>query len=693
MFARVACMLPFLRRRRTLLLEAGVYPFLILLVNLLIVGREFKVDYSAYLMSNEGSFIAIARSVASHPSDLLWSPLWDLGLPYQNTYIPGLHILVGAFSRLTGHSPALSFHQVSALFFALGPVAVYFMAWTMTRLAGTSWLAALAYSLVSPTAWLMPGIRGDLGGPWNIRRLQILAYYGEGPHTACLFFVPLAVLFLYLALTTGRLRIKIAAGLFLGLAVLMNAFAAVILGIAALALIAVSPAKRGWRSAFLVLAIALLAYLWISPLLPPSVAADIHFNSSRVSGDFPFNAVSALGSVALALACIVLWLVTQGRVSAPLRMFFLFTLAVSSVVLLAYYANCNIVPQPLRYGTTMDMSLCLSAVFGGAAILRARAKSWLRPVAIVLVLAAIVQTRHDMRYARKLIQRIDVTSTTTYHVARWMNDHMQGQRVFVGGAHSFHFNAFTDTPQLHGGHDPMQPSMLTLIAGFVIASGMNTGSRDMEICAVWLKALGAHAFSVPGPLSDPYYRPFPHPERFEGHFPVLWRESDTTIYNVPSRSTSLAHVVPANSLVQHFPVNGLDIDEMKQYVDALEDPALPDAPLQWLNWHTASIQAKLAAGRVVSIQVRYMPGWTAVVNGQPQTVERDGLGLMVLKPACSDCRITIAYDGGLEWRLTCLASLLVTLLSALALVRSVLTRRSRSQALPTPEVQPEPSAG
>jgi hypothetical protein len=226
----------------------------------------------------------------------------------------------------------------------------------------------------------------------------------------------------------------------------------------------------------------------------------------------------------------------------------------------------------------------------------------------------------------------------------------------------------------------MQPSMLTLIGWFVIASGMNTGSRDMEICAVWLKALGAHAFSVPGPLSDPYYRPFTNPERFEGHFPVLWRESDTTIYSVPSRSKSLAHVVPATSLVQHFPINGLDIDEMKRYVAALEDPALPDAPFQWLNWHAASIQAKLQAGQVVSIQERYMPGWSAVVNGQPQKVDRDGLGFMVLKPACNDCRVTIAYDGGLEWRLTCLASFLVTLLSAFALVRSLLKGRQRALA-------------
>lgn len=663
-------MLAFPRHRRILLLEAGLYPLFILLVNLLIVAREFSVDYSAYLDSNEGSFIAIARSVASHPGDLLWWPLWDLGLPLQSTYIPGLHILVGAFSRLTGQSAGLSYHQVCAVFFALGPVAMYFMAWIMTDLPGTSWFAALAYSLVSPTAWLMPAIRGDIGGAWNLRRLQILAYYGEGPHIASLFFVPLAVLFLWLALTKCRPWMNIAAGLFFGLAILMNAFAAVILAIAALVLIVVSPGNRVFLSAGRVFVVALLAYLWISPLLPPSVAANIRSNSLR---EYPFNAVSALGLANLSFSCMFLWLITKERVSEPVRIFLLFTLSISSVVLLAYYGKCNIVPQPHRYSPTMDMGLCLSAVFGGAAVLNKLAKPLVRPLSIILVVAAIIQTRHDRNYAQTVIRRADVTATTTYHLAQWMNDHMEGQRVFVGGVHSFHLNAFTDTPQVRGGHDPMQPSMISMIGGFVIASGMNTGSRYLEICSVWLKALGAHAFAVPGPLSD-YYTGFIYAEKFENHFPVLWREGDVTIYGVPLRSTSLAHVVPAESLVQRFPINGLDIGEMTRYVAALEDSSLPHASFQWLNWHAANIQSRLEAGQVISIQERYMPGWTAAVNGLPQKIERDGLGFMVIRPACNDCRVTISYGGGPEWLVTCAASLLVMLLSGFTVVRSLLPR-------------------
>jgi hypothetical protein len=309
-------------------------------------------------------------------------------------------------------------------------------------------------------------------------------------------------------------------------------------------------------------------------------------------------------------------------------------------------------------------------VFGGAALWRRLPTPLRTPIVVLLLCAAAVQARHEVRYARGLIRPVDSATTTSYHLARWVEEHMPDERVFVGGAQSFHFNAFTDTAQVHGGHDPMQPSILTLVAGYVIPSGANTGSRDIEICTVWLKALGAHAFSVPGPLDDAYYRTFPHPERFQGHFPVLWHESDTIIYGVPTRSRSLAHVVPEGALVRKFPYNGLDIGEMSQYVAALEDPALPEAPFRWLNRHSAAIEAKLAPGQVVSVQERYMPGWIAEAGGRRQPIGPDGLGLIVVRPDCRDCRITITYEGSREIRMAGLGSLAVSLFAIFAVVRS-----------------------
>src|SRR5579863_570343 len=83
-------------------------------VNALVAHRLFTLEYSAHFESNEGTFIAIARLMAAHPTDLLWWPFWDAGIPFVNTYLPLLHALVAVFSRLSGASPALSFHAVSA---------------------------------------------------------------------------------------------------------------------------------------------------------------------------------------------------------------------------------------------------------------------------------------------------------------------------------------------------------------------------------------------------------------------------------------------------------------------------------------------------------------------------------------------------------------------------------------------------
>ena len=645
--------------RNQRLIDAGLYPALILVVNVLIAARLFSVEYSAYLESNEGTFIAIVRQVALHPGDLRWWPLWDCGLPFQNTYLPLLPLIGGGFSLMTGRSAALSYHLMCAVFFCLGPVFLYFMAWRMTRRPGTGFVAALAWSLVSPCAWLVPMIRTDLGSAWHLRRLQILGYYGEGPHTASIAFLPLAILFLYLALTQNKLWMRVAAGVFLCATVLANAFGAVLVAMVAISLLATIETRRFWKNLGWLLVIGALAYCWISPLLPPSVIAAIRTNSPTVDGDYRFTARSLSGLIMLAAGFLLLWFASRRIQSVVLRFFLLFAFLSTGIVLLGVYARMYVVPQPHRYQIAMDMALCLFAVFGSAELLRAFQPRLLLPAALLLLLAALPQLRHDIRYARRLIQSMDMTSTAPYRIARWMDEHMQGRRVMVSGSYSFHFNDFTDTPQLHGGHDPMLPNFLLRIAMFTIYSGMNAGTRDGEISVLWLKALGAHAISVPGPRSAEYYKPFANPRKFEGLLPVLWREGDDTIYSVPARSASLAHVVQADAIVHHAPVNGLDTGEIERYVKALDDPAMPEANFTWRNRHTAEIQTQLQPGQALSVQVTYHPGWRATVNGVMQNAKKDGLGFLLLESACQGrCEITLTYDGGLEWRITCGASLL-----------------------------------
>ena len=167
-------------------LSPGLYAALLLAVNLLIAGSLFGVEYSAYNGSIEGTFIAIPRFMARHPGEWKWWPLWNCGMPFENSYLPFTHWIVAAFTLLTRLSAARSFHIVTAAIYVASALAVFWMALELSRKPAASFVAALAYSCVSVSALLIPEIGVDAGGALNLRRLQTLVFYGESPHTAAL---------------------------------------------------------------------------------------------------------------------------------------------------------------------------------------------------------------------------------------------------------------------------------------------------------------------------------------------------------------------------------------------------------------------------------------------------------------------------------------------------------------------------
>jgi len=651
----------------------AAYAAVILAVNILIAGKLFSQEYSDYLSSNEGTFIAIAREIAARPGDVLWFPIWDCGLPFQNTYLPLLHMIVGAFSRLSGHSAALAFHQVCAAFYCLGPVAVLLLAYTVTKQPGTSFFGALAYSIVSPSAVLIPAITHEVGGILRLRRLHVLVAYGEGPATAALTIFALAVLFLYLSITRGTMWMKVAAGALMGLTVLTNAFGGTLLGIAALCLLCTIETPRVWRNAAMIALIGLLAWSWILPLFPPSVLAAIRMNSPTVDGDYryTFRTWIALAILAVAFAVLAFWL-RKLRLKQEFQFFGLFAFLTASIVMLAFFAGVYLLPQPHRYQVAMDMAICLLVVFGcREAARRLPPRTGLALVGACLVLA-VLQTRYALRYARASIHSIPkIEETAVYKVANWANDHLRGKRIFVGGAYGFYFNDFTDTPQMTGGHDPMQPNFLMRSAPFQIYSGMGAEADEGNVAVLWMKAFGTRAIYVPGPTSGEFYKPFRNPAKFDGILPVLWHEGGDTIYGVPAQSESLAHVVSEGALVRTMPVNGIDLDQVKAYVSAIEDAAIPGADWQWKNWHSGTLHASVQPGQAISLQLTYNPGWHATWNGAAQKIRADGLDLMVIEPQCKgSCTLDLSYDGGIELRACLAASIAAMLLAGVLIIRT-----------------------
>jgi hypothetical protein len=624
-----------------------LYAVLLFAVNFAIVRRLFSTEFTQHLSSNEGSFMAISRFLVDRWPDVRWFPFWLNGVPLENTYSPLLQAIDAIVAKAAHCSTALAFHAVIAFFYCLGPVCLFLFAWRSSKLLHAGFFSGLLYSLFSPSL-LLPAVRADIGSWHNARRLQTLVHYGEGGHNMVLSLLPLALLCAYLAVTRRNFAWCVTTGILLGALVLTNAFAAVDLAVG-LAIIAIlQPPGSRLRSLGLLAGIGAVAYLWISPILTPDLVRTIRTNSLLMGGYRYTPLVVGTGLLVLAGA-FGLWYLTRRWANWFDRFAVLFAYVFVAVVGLAFFAKIALLPQPERYQLVMEMGLCLTLVFGARHLL-ALAHPRAHAVALTLFLAFLAWQALCYRdYAAGLIQSIDITRTIQYKTAKWIDANLKGQRAMIAGDTGTWFNVFTDNPQLGAEHEPFSPNWMADIAVYTIYTGENAGDRDAEYSILWLKAYGCHAITVPGPQSREDYRPFRNPRKFDGLLPLLWHDEDDSIYAVPQRSRSLAHVIPAEAAVVRPPIHGLDVPQVARFVAAMENPALPLADFSWQSDTRASINTEAHPGQVVAVQVSYDPGWVATANGRPAAVTRDGIGLITLHPSCDGrCEILLSFDGGAQ---------------------------------------------
>jgi len=233
-----------------------------------------------------------------------------------------------------------------------------------------------------------------------------------------------------------------------------------------------------------------------------------------------------------------------------------------------------------------------------------------------------------------------------------------GQRVMVPGSIAQWLNVFSNAPQLSGASFSTTPNWNQQDAIKSFLTSMTT--QETEVAMLWLKAFGVQVAAASGPRSPQFWKGNSS-TKFDGVMPVLWRQEDTTIYGVPQRSTSLAHVIPAGSSA-HRAGGSLPVAELRKYVALLEDASLPLAEMRWVSLRHAAIRAGVARGQVVSVQESYHRGWSATANGKAAPVRRDGLGFLLIEPPCDGpCSIELTYNGGWEYWLCRVLSLLTLL--------------------------------
>jgi hypothetical protein len=626
-----------MRRQAVRTLAAG---FAVALVNIALVSPLFRVEYTDQMASIEASFISLARYILDHFPDLQWFPLWYTGVPYQNTYTPLLPLSVAALAAVARIPPGLAYHALTAALYCLGPVALF---WLVHRLSGSrtqALFAGLAYSLFSPACLLIPEVRHDERLFDGVRRFQVLFEYGEGPHIASIALMLVALVCLDAAVRKGGLWRWLLCSAVLAATVMCNWFGGFALAVFVLCYLLAR--GRGWlRTA----GAGGYAYLLVSPWIPPSTIAVIAFNAQFAVGRFPFTPHHWLYAYLFALVLAGLaW--ALGRARAPLEIRFAVLLAASftGVVIGWYWLRISVVPQPSRYQLEFDLAICLLAAAVGERLARLLPPRLRLVVGSALALAAVPLTLDLRDVTLPLVKAIDIRRTVEWRSAHWTEQHLGGARVYAPGSIAFWFNAFNDVPQLSGGTDQADIQRVAPAVRYQLLVG-----PDGAVARDWLRIYGCDAVIVSGPESEEQFKPYAYPRKFEGVLPVLWRESGVTVYAVPRRSQSLAHVVRRTDLAPRFPPDASRPAELEPLLAALEDPGLPEATFQWLGTRRARIAADLRPGYLIDVQLAYHSGWSARVNGEARRVWGDPLGLMIVEPRCDGpCVVDLAYDGGTE---------------------------------------------
>ena len=656
---------------------------LLFALNVYLTPRLFVTPYTAQMGSIEAAFISLARYISQHWNDLGWFPLWYGGIPYADSYPPLLHWVCALVITLTGVSPGLAYHFVTATLYALGPVTMFWMAWRICGKRECALFAGIGYSLISPTILLVKSARLDSDGAWGPRRLITLVVWGEGPHLASLCLLPLAIGMLHVALQKRKPWYWGAATLAIAAVPMCNWLGgmALAMGIAAYLFAGLPEGRKTIPTCLRCGAVGLFAYALVVPWLSPATIAVIRANAPRVAGYFQSDLTQKIFMAAVAAAFLLAaWAMKRWNMARHTRFALLASLITGASALGKMWFKLSLLPQPDRYHLEMDMFFWVAAAFviwgikdrlSGTddrfvssvnAHLRGTTdhkkrwsvpplvtrfippsvRSWPVALALVLAIACVPVVKKQRRSARWIARPIKIETTIEYKTAKWLDAHLPGARVFAPGTIGFWLDAFSDAPQINGGFDngirnPFVPGMI-----FYIYAG-----DKQEYMVDMLRAYGCDAMIGGGKDSAEWYHPISHVEKLAGLTP-LWRDGGDAIYDIPRRSRSLAHVIrPGDRMVR--PLVNFGFSSLDRYLAALDNPEYPVASFRWRAPSVARVTTDMKPDQILSLQIAWDKGWNVSVGGRRVPTSSDTLGQMVVEPKCNGpCTVDLIYDGGTE---------------------------------------------
>ena len=632
----------------------------ILGLNLWLNAPLFMSGELPFRGSVENGYVGMARFISQHPGVWGWNPLPYCGLPVQFMYVPGLLYAAALGMRLLpGTDPAMVYRTLTALATCLGPVTLFLFATWFTRSRSWALVAAMAYSLMSPSYGLFPAVEKDRGIvqlPW---RVQVLAKYGEGPHNTGLMLLPLALMAVWAAAKKRSFASLFTAALLLAAIPLTNWVAAFALAISCLLLLLAAwgePEFVAWRA----LAAAALAYLLACFWLTPNFIGIVAFNWPADSYNYKVGNQQelALGGMvlgALAIRGLFRWL----RGSLYLCLVTLAAFVFGWVSTSYYLFGVDVIPESRRYAIEFELFFALALV-EGLRLAFASSNSTFKLCAVatigVTLLGGALQVNSYLTQGWDRWKPVPRESTTEFQLARWLAQHLPTGRVYATGGLRFRLHSYFDIPQVGGAFETGLRNRLPVDLSFRIRDAKNLWpGEEAEDTILELKALGAEYVVVHGPKSKEYYRDFVHPERLAAAMQAVFHMDDDTVYALPPRR--IAHLLRAGEI----PL--IDVrdhhDVLRRYVAAIEDVARPQLGVRWVDNNTLAMTGPVREGDAVGVQVNADPGWSATQDGREIAMTRDRLGFVVLHPAAAaNTRVELHFGATLEQRLMALVSAL-----------------------------------
>lgn len=600
---------------------------LLIAINAWIGWRLFWIEYTEHIGSLAGAYMSLARYIQFHWPLLDWFPLWRGGMPFENTYQPLWHVATALVASIGHLSPGRAYFFMAGVAYCAEAPAVFLMTRRLTGAITPALWAGLLVSLCSPSAMLVRAIAQDIGGTFNPHRLHVILTYADVPHAAGLAMLPLAIFFLDHARESRNLRWWVASAAMCGAIILTNIPATIVL---LFAIIAYSLAFGGCLRN---LAAPLAGYALVCAWFPPSTIRDVLVSTQQM--DPANNAFGTRHLLYLPIGAAVTFglaaALKRARIPPALRFLWLFACLTAGITLANFWFGITLIAQPRRFQMAMSLAVSAAVAVSVYSLSRNRTWTWIASNALIIALcvAATVQYR---KAARAYIQPLDITWTSQYKIAQWMEAHAAGRRVLVMGSSSFWLNVFGETPQITGCCDQGLILPVTRIAAYVIGTDSGTGGRAFEISRDWLVALGVHLAAVSGPGSSEAYWDWKNPRKFEGKLTKAWQDGGDTIYEIPQVTRSLAHPVAAGEIVSRVVTSGLDVPALEPYVAALLDPDKATLDTTWIGTSTLAIRGSVAAGEKISVQIPYQAGWKAISRGRALNLSADGLGFIVIEP-------------------------------------------------------------